>query len=211
MAHPKNESTQSHRAIGMAYSNEYDTKASVWPGHVGLNAAAEHRAVLALIVASLESRSRECRLRAEAPCEIFGTRSRRSRVAVQDPQSKRRRQSRPERPAPTGARPRLALVVGWQRAEVAVELLRAEPLLAVTSKDGLHGGIFSFDRLKSSQRSIYPVLGQMIQNCVGLLAGRHAPNGSPTISQTTGHSGLSERSNRAPQELLDLAGARQEG
>jgi hypothetical protein len=37
----------------------------------------------------------------------------------------------------------------------------------VTSKDGLHGGIFSFDRLKSSQRSIYPVLGQMIQNCVG--------------------------------------------
>jgi hypothetical protein len=61
---------------------------------------------------------------------------------------------------------------------VAVELLGTEPLLAMTSKDRLDRGVFPFDCLKGSQCRIHPLLGQMIQNCVGLLSGRHAVNGS---------------------------------
>jgi len=42
---------------------------------------------------------------------------------------------------------------------VAVELLGAEPLLAVTSKDRLNRGVLPFDCLKGSQRRVYPLLG----------------------------------------------------
>lgn len=58
---------------------------------------------------------------------------------------------------------------------MAVELLRAEPLLAVASEDRLYRGISAFHGLKRCQRSVYPILGQMVQDGVGLLAGRHGP------------------------------------
>lgn len=62
--------------------------------------------------------------------------------------ARRPRQNRPERPAPVGIGSRSALSVGRQRPEVAVELLGAEPLLAMTSEDCLHGGIASLYGLK---------------------------------------------------------------
>lgn len=78
MAHPKSEGAQSHRAVGMGHSNEHSAEASLWPGHVGLNAATEHRAILALVMTNLESRSRNAafasQLFAKFPQGVLGTR-----------------------------------------------------------------------------------------------------------------------------------------
>jgi hypothetical protein len=115
MADSEGEGAQGHRAIGVGHRDEHGAEASVRPGHVRLDAAAEHRAVLPLVVAGLE-------------------------------------------PAPAGLRPRSALVVGRQRPEVALELRRAEPLLAVPGEDRLYRGIPAFHGLKRRQRGVYPIL-----------------------------------------------------
>lgn len=61
---------------------------------------------------------------------------------------------------------------------MTVELLGAEAFLAVPSENHLHGGVAAFHRLKRRQGRVHPIFGQVVQNGVGLLAGRHAPNGN---------------------------------
>lgn len=98
----------------------------------------------------------------------------------------RRRQSRPGRPARIAVRPPSALVVGGQRPELALELLRAEPLLAVTREDRLNGGIASLHCLKRGECCFHPILGQMIQHSVGFLAGRHNSDCTPVLGTPIG-------------------------
>lgn len=61
---------------------------------------------------------------------------------------------------------------------MAVELLRAEALLAMTGENGLYGGIAPFYSLQRRQRCIDPLLGKMIQNGMGFKARLHVQHGN---------------------------------
>lgn len=65
---------------------------------------------------------------------------------------------------------------------MTIELVRVESLLAVTRQDRLDGGIAPLHRLQRRQCRVYPVLGQMVEQRVGFLSGRHVVNGSHRIS-----------------------------
>lgn len=77
MANPEGEGAQRHRAIRMPDRHEHRAEATIWPRHVCLDAAAEHCAVLTLVVACLEPRLRNAalppQLFAECLQRLYGT------------------------------------------------------------------------------------------------------------------------------------------
>lgn len=58
---------------------------------------------------------------------------------------------------------------------MVVELLGAEAFLAMTGENGLYGGVAPFYSLQRRKRGVDPLLGKMIQNCMGFIARLHGP------------------------------------
>lgn len=143
----------------MFHGDEYQTKAPVRPGHVGLNAAAEHCPVPALVVTYLEPGFRDAafspQLLAKFPERDLGACGKPLKIVGEGIFIEADRKDRVRPPFDHG----LALVVCRQRAEVLVELLGTKTLLTVPSKDCLDRGISALHGLKSCQGGIHPVLG----------------------------------------------------
>lgn len=162
----------------MGHGDEHRAEAAIRPGDVGLDAAAQARAVAALDLARHQPRSRDAAVMAqlfsERPEGDLGAPGKAVQILGQRVLIEPDGEDRLGPALGQGS----ALVVGRQQPEVAIELLGVKPLLAVTSENRLDGSVSALHRLKRRQRCVHPLLWQMVKQGVGFLSGRHVPNGS---------------------------------